>query len=128
MANVSSGFDGAREQAETCAADRPKVSRLLGTAERKAYRERGRIGEIWETLQTLLRLIAAWAHGRYNVVPWRTVVFAVAGVLYFVDPLDLIPDPIPFLGYLDDAGVLALVLRVIRKDIDRFLAWERANY
>jgi uncharacterized membrane protein YkvA (DUF1232 family) len=126
LANVSSGFDEARKQAETYAADQPKVSRLLGTAAQKAYRERGRIGEIWETLQTLLRLIAAWAQGRYSVVPWPTLVFAVAGILYFVDPLDLIPDPIPFLGYLDDAGILALLLKAIRKDVDRFLAWESA--
>jgi uncharacterized membrane protein YkvA (DUF1232 family) len=105
--------DAARQQAGTYAADRPKVSRLLRRAERKAYRDRGRMGEMWETLQALLRLLTAWAKGRYRVVPWRTLVLAIAGILYFLDPLDLFPDPIPLFGYLDDAGVLALVVRAI---------------
>ena len=83
---------------------------------------------MWEKLQALLRLVTAWVQGRYRVVPWRTLILAIAGILYFLDPLDLFPDPIPFLGYLDDAGVLALVVKAIQKDIDRFLTWERDNY
>jgi uncharacterized membrane protein YkvA (DUF1232 family) len=121
-------FDPARQQAESRAADRPWFSRLLRSTERKAYRDRSRIGEMWEKLQALLRLLTAWAHGRYKIVPWRTLLFALAGILYFLDPLDLIPDPIPLVGYLDDAGVLALVVKAIQKDIDRFLDWERNNY
>lgn len=121
-------FDGAHQQAERYAADRPRLWRLLRSAERKAYRERSRIGEMWEKLQALLRLVTAWVQGRYRVVPWRTLILAIAGILYFLDPLDLFPDPIPFLGYLDDAGVLALVVKAIQKDIDRFLTWERDNY
>jgi uncharacterized membrane protein YkvA (DUF1232 family) len=120
--------DPARQQAESRAADRPWFSRLLRSTERKAYRDRSRIGEMWEKLQALLRLLTAWAHGRYKIVPWRTLLFALAGILYFLDPLDLIPDPIPLVGYLDDAGVLALVVKAIHKDIDRFLDWERNNY
>lgn len=121
-------FGGAHQQAERYAADRPRLWRLLRSAERKAYRERSRIGEMWEKLQALLRLVTAWVQGRYRVVPWRTLILAIAGILYFLDPLDLFPDPIPFLGYLDDAGVLALVVKAIQKDIDRFLTWERDNY
>jgi len=120
--------DRGGRQTDARVADRPRVSRLLRSAERKAFRERSRIGEMWETLQALLRLLSAWAHGHYRVVPWRTLLFAIAGILYFLDPLDLIPDPIPLVGYLDDAGVLALVVKAIQKDIDRFLEWERTHY
>lgn len=127
MTNPVSAFDASREQAEGYSADRLRVSSLLGRAERKVDRDRSRLGEIWETLEALIRLLKAWVRGRYSVVPWRTIVFATAGVVYFVDPLDLIPDPIPVIGYLDDATVLAFVLRFIRKDVERFLAWERAN-
>lgn len=126
--NEPTPFDAAHKQAEARATGRSRVSRLLRSAGRKAYRDRGRIAEMWDTLQALLRLLTAWAQGRYRVVPWRTLVLAIAGILYFVDPIDLFPDPIPLFGYLDDAGVLALVVRAIQKDIDRFMAWERNNY
>ena len=52
---------------------------------------------------------------------------SIAAILYFVNPLDVIPDLLPAFGFLDDAGVLAFVLQSIRKDIDRFLDWERVN-
>jgi uncharacterized membrane protein YkvA (DUF1232 family) len=127
LGNPRSSFDLARKQAEEYSNDRSRVGRLLSGAEHKADRDRNRLGEAWETLGTLVRLLRAWARGRYTVVPWRTLVFALAGLVYFLDPLDLIPDPIPVIGYLDDATVLAFVLRAIRKDVERFLAWERAN-
>jgi uncharacterized membrane protein YkvA (DUF1232 family) len=121
-------FDRGHQQAEADPADRPKIWRLLRSAERKAFRDRSRMGEMWETLQALLRLLTAWAKGRYKTVPWRTLVLAIVGILYFVDPLDLFPDPIPLFGYLDDVGVVALVVSAIQKDLDRFLDWERTHY
>ena len=50
-------------------------------------------------------------------VPWYTRAIAVCVVAYALSPIDLIPDPIPVLGYLDDlvlvpAGI-ALVIRMI---------------
>jgi uncharacterized membrane protein YkvA (DUF1232 family) len=35
-------------------------------------------------------------------VPWYARLVAVAVVAYAFSPIDLIPDPIPVLGYLDD--------------------------
>ena len=124
MGNPRSNLDLARKQAEEYSNDKSRVGTLLSGAERKAERDRDRLGEIWDTLGALIRLLRAWARGRYTVVPWRTLVFALAGIIYFLDPLDLIPDPIPVIGYVDDAAVLAFVLRAIRKDVERFLAWE----
>jgi uncharacterized membrane protein YkvA (DUF1232 family) len=124
LGNPRSNFDLAHKQAEECSNDKSRVGTLLSGAERKAERDRDRLGELWDTLGALIRLLRAWARGRYTVVPWRTLVFALAGILYFLDPLDIIPDPIPVIGYVDDAAVLAFVLRAIRKDVERFLAWE----
>jgi uncharacterized membrane protein YkvA (DUF1232 family) len=120
-------FERARRRAEEYAADPKKVSGLLDDAQRKAERNRDRMSEALEGLQNLCRLINAWLHGKYTVVPWRTIVLSLAGIIYFVNPFDFIPDFIPAVGFLDDAGVLAFVLQSIRKDIDRFLDWERAN-
>lgn len=39
-----------------------------------------------------------------NRLPLSVVI--VLGLLYIVSPLDVLPDVIPFLGWLDDIGVL----------------------
>ena len=53
--------------------------------------------------------------------PWYAKVFAFLTVAYALSPIDLIPDFIPFLGYLDDLIILpllvALTIRFIPKDI-----------
>jgi uncharacterized membrane protein YkvA (DUF1232 family) len=50
-------------------------------------------------------------------VPWYARVFAAAVVAYAFSPIDLIPDPIPVLGYLDDLVLvplgIAIALRLI---------------
>jgi uncharacterized membrane protein YkvA (DUF1232 family) len=62
--------------------------------------------------------------GRYQALPERSLVAIIAGLLYFLDPLDLIPDFIPLVGFADDAAVLLWVASRLRKDLDAFLQWE----
>lgn len=38
---------------------------------------------------------------------------AVLALLYFISPVDLIPDTIPLAGFLDDAGVIAAAISMI---------------
>lgn len=48
-------------------------------------------------------------------VPWYARVFAACVVGYAFSPIDLIPDPIPLLGYLDDLVLVPLgVMLAIR--------------
>ncbi|HEU5146595.1 MAG TPA: DUF1232 domain-containing protein, partial [Chryseosolibacter sp.] len=55
------------------------------------------------------RLIKAYALGQYREVPWKTILLIVAAVIYFVNPLDLVPDIIPLTGLTDDFAVLVWV-------------------
>ncbi|MGH2561497.1 MAG: YkvA family protein [Thermomicrobiales bacterium] len=54
-------------------------------------------------------------------VPWYARVLAVCIAAYALSPLDLIPDPIPVLGYIDDVILIplgiALLLRLIPADV-----------
>lgn len=49
--------------------------------------------------------------------PWYAKAVAVAVVAYAVSPIDLIPDPIPVLGYLDDLVLLPLGILLVRAAI-----------
>lgn len=73
------------------------------------------------------RLIKAYALGQYRDVPWRTILLIVAAVIYFVNPLDLIPDIIPLTGLTDDFAVLLWVYNSVSNEIEKFLAWEKAQ-
>ena len=54
-------------------------------------------------------------------VPWYARIFAACVIAYAFSPIDLIPDPIPILGYLDDLVLvplgLLLAMKMIPKDV-----------
>ena len=83
--------------------------------------------ETWPYFQAMLRLIRAYSQGDYRDVHESTLVVIIAAIIYVVNPLDLIPDALPALGFLDDATVLALAVRRSRQTLDDFMAWETAT-
>jgi uncharacterized membrane protein YkvA (DUF1232 family) len=52
-------------------------------------------------------------------VPGRTKVLLGAVAAYLASPVDLVPDFIPLLGYLDDALLVAIVLDGLLNHVDR---------
>jgi uncharacterized membrane protein YkvA (DUF1232 family) len=93
-------------------------------AAEKARDGRGAFRRIWDDLQTAVRLTRAWSRRDYRGLSRSTLVLVVAGFLYLVTPVDAIPDVIPVLGLIDDAAVLAWVLRKVRVELDEFRGWE----
>jgi uncharacterized membrane protein YkvA (DUF1232 family) len=83
--------------------------------------------ENWPYFQAMLRLIRAYAEGQYPEVPESTLVVIIAAIIYVVNPLDVIPDALPALGFLDDATVIALAVRRSRQTLDDFMTWETTS-
>ena len=80
-----------------------------------------------EKFFVLGRLIKAYALGQYREVPWKTILLIVAAIIYFVNPLDLVPDIIPLTGLTDDFAVLLWVYNSVSNEIEKFLAWEKSR-
>lgn len=119
---IGAGFTGWR--AKRCAGDADRTRRLVDAAEKKAGLRKGRLSSLFGALSALLRLVRAWVNGSYRAVPWKSLVMAVGGLIYFVLPFDIFPDFIPLVGYFDDAAVIAYIVRTIQKDLDAFTTWE----
>jgi uncharacterized membrane protein YkvA (DUF1232 family) len=120
-------FRQAQKQAEAYAQDRNRARNLIEKAISKAYRNKEQLKSIWDSLMSLCRMIRAWSRGEYKALPWKTIVMGLAAAFYFLDPLDLVPDFIPGVGYLDDAMVLGFVIRSIQTDLGKFLNWESSR-
>lgn len=63
----------------------------------------------WMTLAKR-EIVALSLAARDPRVPWPAKLLAAATVAYAVSPIDLIPDFIPVIGYLDDAILLPLAV------------------
>jgi uncharacterized membrane protein YkvA (DUF1232 family) len=79
--------------------------------------------ESWKRRAAQLKVetYAIWLAYKDPRVPWYARVFAGCVVAYAFSPIDLIPDPIPVLGYLDDLVLIplgiALALRMIPPEV-----------
>src|SRR5688572_17567215 len=58
-----------------------------------------------EQFYILGRLVKAYALGQYREVPWKTMLIIIGALIYFVNPIDLLPDLIPITGLTDDFAV-----------------------
>lgn len=77
-------------------------------------------------LKVLIRMVKAYANGRYRDIQTQNVMLMVAALIYFVTPLDLVPDFIPITGLIDDFTVVLWVYNKVQEEIDKFMIWEEA--
>jgi len=74
----------------------------------------------WQDLKEMVSLLKDYFTGEYTEAPWKVISAVAAAVLYFVSPIDLVPDVIPILGFLDDAFIISMCLSLCRSDIDDY--------
>lgn len=84
----------------------------------------GRLSSLRDFAVNLVRLFEMLVEPGFQV-PWRTTAAIVFALAYFISSIDLIPDTIPFLGFLDDAFVVAEVVAMVATDLARFEARRR---
>ena len=78
-------------------------------------------------LMLLMNLIKDYYKGNYRAIPYKTLSAAVVGLLYTLNPIDIIPDFIPFIGHIDDALVLGFCLKLIEKDLKKYQIWKNSQ-
>jgi hypothetical protein len=102
-----------------------KLNQLIKAATIKALKKRlGPFKEIGTSFMSSLRLLQAYAGGRYQAIPKRSLIALVTAVTYFVIPTDAIPDFITGIGLFDDVALLGWVLKSIKTDLEKFQVWE----
>ena len=93
------------------------VRKLSGTASM-------RIDRVRDELILCIALVRSWMHGEYDGVSRQTIVAVTAALLYFVVPLDVIPDFLIGVGFIDDASVVGYVMTMLAAEMDAFRRWQ----
>ncbi len=62
-------------------------------------------------------ILALYNYMRDPLVSWHRKAIVVAALVYFISPIDTIPDIAPFIGYLDDLGVLTALLKYLGHEL-----------
>ena len=125
----SKSFQAALRKAVGIAANPEKISDLISSVTDKISdvdNNKKRVSDFFEKVRTMLRMLRAYISGEYREIPWKSLLMIVGSLLYFLMPLDLIPDFIPITGLADDISIIFLVFTSINEDIQAFLEYERS--
>ena len=114
----------ARNRAAELVQSPDKLREMVAEAREKADSASGAtspLSGVIEDLKMMFELLRAVARGDYRLRK-ETLVLIAGAVLYFVIPIDVIPDFIPVAGFIDDAAVIAWVVKTCKTEIDLFRA------
>ena len=106
--------------------DQPgRVQALLGRAVTKLARSGGdKFAQLRAQVALAVELLRAWLAGDYRAISVQTVVVLLGGVLYFVVPMDVVPDFLLGWGFVDDAAVLSYVFHQLDSELSAFKQWQ----
>ena len=102
---------------------RGRLPTLLFAVASKSASQGGRLGKLKDDLRLLQALCLAYWRGDYRAISGKSLIAVVAGLMYFVSPVDAIPDFIPVFGMLDDVAVLAWLMKTLDNELNAFRAW-----
>jgi uncharacterized membrane protein YkvA (DUF1232 family) len=87
------------------------------------------VGQILlDKITTLSRMVKAYFAGEYRIIPWGSIVKIIAVLIYFVSPIDVIPDFLPFVGLTDDLALTMWLFSSLKVDFENFEAWEKGKF
>lgn len=111
------------EKAKEFFSSREKVLKTLDSAMKKSIyldNEWDELTGLTDKIKLFILMIRSYINGEYRDIPVKSIILILAGLIYFVNPFDLIGDFLPGIGYVDDVTVILLILQSVEEDVLRF--------
>ena len=111
-------------EAEDILEDEDKIERLLQRLEKK-IKAIPLAGDKLSKIPLLVSLIRSYVKKQYTDIPIGSIIAIISALIYFISPIDFIPDSIPVLGYFDDAAVVAACWKLVESDVEEYIRWRK---
>lgn len=122
----SRAYKRASAKAKTYTSDKTKMQGLLEKVMQKAQSKHKGQDEGWrDDLKTLWRMTKAYTKGEYKHIPYQTVLVMVATLIYFLMPMDFLPDILIGIGLFDDVALIGWTIAAVQGEINNFRSYEK---
>ena len=101
--------------------DKAKLMLLLSRL--TSYVKKGGLAKVRTDLELMSRYVQDIIKGNYKKYSGSMLTLSVASILYVVSPLDIIPDFIPFTGYVDDISIVTWALTRLAAELEQYKQW-----
>lgn len=120
-------FKKSESKASVILKDKSKASDTIKEALGKAVTNKGQLEGVWAKMILLFAVAKDYVNGDYTEIPKRSIIAILGGLIYFLSPIDVVPDFVPVLGFIDDVFVLNLVYKQVLKDLEKYKIWKDAQ-
>ena len=105
------------------------VKETLGKEDeiKKLFKRVKVLAKYFNDLCEIFELLRDRVAGVYRETPWTTIAALTGALIYVLSPIDLILDFIPGIGFLDDAIVIGLAIRLALPDLEKYRAWKTGH-
>ena len=89
-------------------------------AEKEKYIEENlwyKLEKVGKKISFARDVMALYRYMKDSFVSWHRKAIVIAALIYFISPIDSIPDLTPFFGYLDDLGVITALLKFLGSEL-----------
>ena len=111
--------------------DEKKIDKVLEgekiADERRKKLDASKLFGFFRQIKLGYEMLKDYRSKKYTEIPWKTIALITAALLYFLNPMDFIPDFMGFIGFTDDAIVLSVVFNSLRKDLIKYCSWKGYN-
>ena len=114
------------KEAEEMLKDEDKMERFLQRLEKK-LKKIPVAGNKLANVPIMISLVRSYIKKEYTDIPIGTIIAIISALIYFLSPIDIVPDSIPLLGYFDDAAVVAACWKLVESDVDEYIKWRKDN-
>lgn len=83
--------------------------------------------KVFEQAKIMLSMVKDYWNGSYREVPYWAISAVALALLYVLNPVDVIPDMLLGVGYLDDATVVAFCLKLVQREVERYQEWQASR-
>ena len=123
---VKEALESGYAQSEALLNDRDELDDFLYRLEQK-INDMPFVGKKFSMIPVMISLVKNYVQGKYTTVPYGTILAVLSALIYFLAPIDIVPDFIPLAGYIDDMAVLGLCMNMVSIDIETYEKWRQAQ-
>lgn len=118
-----------QEKAQEIAGEDGKLRKLILQVKERLEKvsDNPKVKAALEPILVFKRMIQAHLSGQFKVSK-KTLGLIVLGLVYFITPIDFIPDFMPLIGFADDMSVLLAIYNSVKHEIDEFKMWEQSRF
>lgn len=106
------------QEAKAFINDKEKMQNLLNRF--KEFFNNSSLEEIKDNMKEAFNYVSDVFSGRYRDYSMTALITLVAGMVYVVSPIDIIPDFIPVVGFTDGITVFLFVLKSVNDELERY--------